>query len=74
MVRLRCGLINPCAACELFGPTGLGYPDIMTAGPLMQYCHNKAHEEMRRYLYRNVPCECPGTSIYLWMPDVPGWS
>lgn len=73
---LRCKLTSPCVACEIFGPTGLGYPTILTAGPLMMYCHDKAHEEMRRYLYRNVAMEYRKSFADSHkMPDLlPGWA
>lgn len=38
------------------------------------FCQDRPYDEMRRYLYRNVTCECPSGSVHLHMPDVPGWS
>lgn len=31
-------------------------------------------EDMRRYLYRNVACECRKGQVYLRMPKIPGWT
>jgi len=73
---LRCGLCSPCATCEVFDPDiGLGYPTPLTAGPLLMYCHDKAHEEMRRYLFRPVACEYrKSLAGFSKMPDLPGWA
>jgi hypothetical protein len=69
----RCGRISPCVACEIFDPdTGLGG---IANGPVLQYCHDKAHEEMRRYLYRNVAAEYrKSLSDFHHIPHIPGWT